>query len=119
MQNIECTTGVLQELMYMLSRFISARGLFEFVLDGLMKDISIDVDAIRGILQENNELRKLSIRNANEIKSESHEELIIMIGDLIRSYPSKLTELDFGGLGGSVEQGIKLLEAVYEKGMQL
>ena len=89
----------------MLSRFISAKGLFEFVLDGLMEDTVIDVGAIRGILQETNELRKLSVRNVNKVKSESHEELTTMIGDLIRSYPSRLTEIDFGGIGGSAEQG--------------
>ena len=50
MQNIRCTTGVLQELMYMLSQFISARGLTEFVLNGLMKDTVIDVGAMLGIL---------------------------------------------------------------------
>ena len=42
----------------MLSRFISARGLFEFVLDGLSKDTVIDVGAMRGMLEETNELRK-------------------------------------------------------------
>ena len=67
----------------MLSRFISASGLFEFVLDGLMNDTVIDVGAMRGILEETNELRKLGVRNAKEIKSESHNELIAMIGDLI------------------------------------
>ena len=87
----------------MLSRFISARGLFEFVLDGLMKDTVIDVGAMRGMLQETSELRKLSVRNVNEIKSESHDELITMIRDLIQSQPPRLEELDFRGLGGSAE----------------
>ena len=103
----------------MLSQFISASGLFEFVLDGLMKDTVIDVGAMRGMLEETNELRKLSVRNANEIKSESHDELITMIRDLIQSQPPILIEIDFYGLGGSAEQGIKLLEAIYETGMQL
>ena len=85
MQDIKCTTEVLQELMYMLSRFIGARGLSEFVLDGLEKDIVIDVGAMRVILGETNELIKLSVRRANAIKSKSHEELITMIGDLIQS----------------------------------
>ena len=57
--------------------------------------------------------------NANEIKSESFDELITIIGDLIQSQPSKLTELDFGGFGGSAEQGNRLLEAIYESRMQV
>ena len=56
----------------MLAQFISDNGLAEFVLDGLKKDIGIDLSAMRHILEENNELRKLGIRNAKEIKSESH-----------------------------------------------
>ena len=75
--------------------------------------------AIRHILQETHELRKLSIRNAKEIKSESLDELITMIGDLIQSQPPRLTELDFGGIGGSTVQGNRLLEAIYETGMQV
>ena len=70
MSNIECTTGVLKELMHMFSRFISARGLSEFVLDGLMKDTVIDVGAMRGILEASSELRKLSLRNANWTQSD-------------------------------------------------
>ena len=69
----------------MFSRFTSAKGLAEFVLDGLKKDIVIDVGAMRGILEETNELIKFSVRRANKIKSESHNELITMIGDLIQS----------------------------------
>ena len=103
----------------MLSRFISAGGLFELVLDGLEDDTVIDVGAMRGILEETNELRKLSVRNVDKIKSESHGELITMIGDLIQSQPPRLTELDFGGIGGSAEQGNRLLEAIYETGMQV
>ena len=103
----------------MLSQFISASGLFEFVLDGLKKDTVIDMGAMRGMLEETNELRKLSVRNTNEIKSESHDELITMIGDLIQSQPPRLIEIDFYGLGGSAEQGNKLLEAIYETEMQL
>ena len=105
--------------MHILPRFISDNGLSEIVMDGLKKDIVIDLDAIRRILEETQVLRKLSIRNANEIKSESHDELITMIGDLIQFQPPILTELDFGGLGGSAAQGFKLLKAIYETGMQL
>ena len=67
----------------MLAQFISDKGLAEFVLDGLKKDKVIDVGAMRHILQKTHELRKLSIRNAKEIKSESHNELITLIRDLI------------------------------------
>ena len=101
----------------MLPQFIGDSGLSEFVLDGLKKDIVIDVGALRDILQETNELRKLSIRNANEIHPESLGELINMISDLIWSHPSKLTDLDFGGIGGSAEQGSQILEAINETGI--
>ena len=74
-------------------------------MDGLKKDIVIDVGALRDILKETNELRKLSIRNANEMHPESLGELINMIIDLILSSPPKLTELDLCRVGGSAEQG--------------
>ena len=105
MQNIDCSAGVLQELMQMLPQFIGDSGLSEFVLDELKKDIVIDVSALRDILRETDELRKLSIRNVNEMQAESFGELINMIFDLIRSSPPRLMELDFGGIGGSAEQG--------------
>ena len=89
----------------MLPQFIGDSGLTEFVLDGLKKDIVIDVGALRNILEETNELRKLSIRNANEMHPESLGELINMIIDLILSSPPKLTELDLSRIGGSAEQG--------------
>ena len=38
--------------MQMLPQFIGDIGLFEFVLDGLKKDIVIDVGALRDILKE-------------------------------------------------------------------
>ena len=89
----------------MLPQFIGDSGLSEFVLDELKKDIVIDVSALRDILQKTDELRKLSIRNVNEIHPESLGELINMIIGLILSSPPRLTELDFGELGGSAEQG--------------
>ena len=103
----------------MLPRFISDDGLSEFVLDGLKKDIVIDLDAMRRILEETQVLRKLSIRNANEIKSESHGELITMIADLIHFQPPRLTEIDFDGIGGSAEQGNQILEAIYGAEIQI
>ena len=103
----------------MLSQFIGDHGLSEFVIDGLKKDIVIDVGAMRDILEETHELRKLSLRKIKGIHPESLEELITLIGDLIQSEPPRLTELDFGGIGGSAEQGYKLLEAIYETGMQV
>ena len=42
-----------------------------------------------------------------------------MVGDLIQSQSPRLTELDFGGIGGSAEQGNRLMEAIYEAGMQV
>ena len=74
---------------------------------------------MRHILEEKQEHRKLSIRNANEIKSESLDKLVTIIGGVIQSQPPRLTELDFGRIGGSAEQGNRLLEAIYETGMQV
>ena len=102
----------------MLFQYIGDHGLAEFVIDGLKKGIHVDVGAMRDILEKTSELRKLSLRNANEIKSESLGDLITMIRDLIQSQPPRLTELDFGGIGGSAEQGSNLLEAIYETGTQ-
>ena len=61
--------------------------------------------ALRDILKETKELRKLSIKNANEMHAESLGELINMIIDLILSSLPKLTELDLCRIGGSAEQG--------------
>ena len=69
--------------MYLLSRFIRDSGLSEFILDGLQKDVVIDLDAMRQVLEETNEMTKLAIRNTNEVHPESLEELIAMIADLI------------------------------------
>ena len=119
MMNIECSTGVLQELMYLLPRFISDSGLAEFVLDGLSKDAVIDMGAMAHILEEPHELRKLGIRNINEINAESHGELITTIRDLIQSEPTKLEELDFCAIGGSTEQGGQVLDAIHDSEMQV
>ena len=59
MKNINCSTGVLQELMQLLPRFISDNGLSEFVQDRLKKDAVIGMGAMRRILEETHELRKL------------------------------------------------------------
>ena len=61
--------------------------------------------ALRDILHKTNELRKLSIKNVNNMHPESLRELINMIIDLILSSPPRLTELDLCGIGGSAEQG--------------
>ena len=50
---------------------------------------------------------------------ESLGELISMLGDLIQCQPPRLTELDFGGIGGSAEQGSQILEAIHESGTQV
>ena len=97
----------------MLSQYIGDKGLFEFVFNGLKKGTHIDVGAMRDILKGTHELRKLSLRY---VKGKG---LITMIGDLIRSQPPRLTELDFSGLGGSSKQGDYLLVAIYETGMQV
>ena len=105
--------------MHMLSQFIGENGLSEFVIDGLKQNIVIDMGAMRDILDITHELRKLSLRKTKEIHPESLEELITLIGDLIRSEPPRLTELNLGGIGGFARQGFKLLEAIYESGMQV
>ena len=103
----------------MFFQFINHNGLSEFVIDGLKNGIHVDVGAMRDIFEETHELRKISIRNAKEIHSESLAELLTMIGDLIQSQPPRLTELNFGGIGGSAEQCKNLLEAIYETRMQV
>ena len=119
MVNVDCSTEVLQELMHMLRRFISDHGLSEFVLYGLKKDVVIDLGAMRGILEETYELRRLSIKNMFKVHPESLGELITMIGDLIQFHPPRLTELDFGWIGGSAEQGSQILQAIYEAEIQI
>ena len=92
----------------MLPQFIGANGLseFEFDFSGFSNyKAKIDMSAMRDILAETCELRKLSISNAAKIHSESLGELINMISDLIRCQPQRLTELDFANIGGSAEQG--------------
>ena len=103
----------------MLSQYIGDHGISEFVIDGLKEGMHVDVGAMRDILEETGKLRKLSLRNVSGIKSQSFGELTTMIGDLIQSHPPRLTDLDFGGIGGSAEQGINFLEAIYETGMQV
>ena len=83
MKNIKCTAGVLTELMYLLSQYIRDSGLSEFILDGLQKDVVIDLDAMRQVLEETNEMTKLAIRNINKVHPQSLEELIAMVVDLI------------------------------------
>ena len=82
-QEINCSTGVLQELLWLFSRFISRCSLSEFILDGLARNVVIDLDAMRQVLEETNKMTKLGIRNANKVHPESLEELIAMIVDLI------------------------------------
>ena len=65
----------------MLSRFISQTGLSEFILDGLERDVAIDVGAMRLILERTHKLRKLCIRNVHNVQPESFGELVTMIGD--------------------------------------
>ena len=45
--------------------------------------------------------------------------MIAIICDLIKSEPPRLTDLDFGGIGGSAEEGDQLLEALCDAGMQI
>ena len=86
----------------------------EFVLDGyrLKKDAVIDMGAMRRILEETHELRRLGIRNIRRINSKSHGELITMIRDLLKSEPPKIEELDFFGIGGSAEHWGQVLETI-------
>ena len=105
--------------MELLSQFISEDGLSEFVLDGLKKNLVIDMGAIQHILEETRELRRLSVRNVAAINAKSLGELITMICDLIKSEPPNLEELDFSGLGGSAEQGNQIMESLYDLEMQV
>ena len=67
----------------MIPRFISDYGLSEFVLNGLEKDILIDMGAMRHILEETHELKKLRISNVDKANPESSSKLIAMVLDLI------------------------------------
>ena len=69
--------------MHLLPRFISDRGLSEFILDGLEKDVMIDIGAMRHILEETHELKKLRISNVDKANPESSSKLIAMVLDLI------------------------------------
>ena len=74
-------------------------------MDGLKKGSVIDLRAIRRILEETHELRKLSIKNVSGVHPESLDELISIAGERIRSHLPKLIELDLGSIGGNAEQG--------------
>ena len=75
--------------------------------------------AMKHILEETDELTKLSIKNASKIDAKSFTELITLICDLIQSEPPKLEELDFGSFGGSADQGKQVLEAIYDSEIQV
>ena len=105
--------------MFLLPRFIIRYGLTVFVLDGLESGTVVDRCALSHILEQTNELRTLSIRNTSEIEAESLSKMISMLGDLIKSVPPRLTDLDFSGIGGSAQDGDQLLKALYDSEMQI
>ena len=95
----------MQELLYFFPRFINSYGLAEFVIDGVRSGIEVDSGAIRHILEQTNELTKLSLRNTENIYTESIGNLIDIVSDLIKSMPPRLRELEFARVGGSTKQG--------------
>ena len=95
----------MQELLYFFPRFINSYGLTEFVIDGVRSGIEVDSGAIRHILEQTNELTKLSLRNTENIYTESIGNLIDIVSDLIKSMPPRLRELEFARVGGSTKQG--------------
>ena len=76
--------------------------------------MEIDPCALRHILGQTNELKKLSIRNTESIESESIGDLIKIVSDLIMSKPPRLRELNLTSIEGSAEQGGEILMALYD-----
>ena len=72
------------------------------------------IPKLRHILEQTNELTKLSIRNTNRIDTESIGSLISIVSDLIHSRPPRLRKLNFDSIGGSAEQGEQILMALYD-----
>ena len=57
----------------------------------------------------------MSIRHTEGINEDSLGQLISFLSGLLRGNETpRLTELDFGGLGGTTEQGEDVLDAIYE-----
>ena len=54
-----------------------------------------------------------------KINNESIQNLAVLIFNIIRAEPPKLTEFDFCRLGGSAEQGQEILEALYDTRLQI
>ena len=81
--------------------------------------MEIDSGAMRHILDQTNELEKLSIRNTSSIDTESIGNLINIISDLIKSMPPRLKELDLTRIEGSASHGEQILEALYNSQLQI
>ena len=91
---------------------MNSNGLSELVVDGVKAGMEIESGALRHILEQTNELTKLSIRNTESIDAESIDNLINIVSELIHSVPPRLRELDFVSIGGSAEQGEQILMAL-------
>ena len=82
---------------------MNIHGLSEFAIDGVKYGMEIDSSALRHILEQTNELTKLSIRNTQSIEMESIGNLINIVSDLIMSMPPRLRELDLASIESSAE----------------
>ena len=87
----------------LLPRHISNNGLSEFVLDRLPARVILDVDAVKRILENSNDLNRFDLTNLIEIDRSSLDRLIDMSCDMILTHPPKLTEINLKGLGISPE----------------
>ena len=63
---------------------MNSNGLSELVVDGVKAGMEIDSGAMRHILDQTNELEKLSIRKTSSLETESIVNLINIIRDLSR-----------------------------------
>ena len=93
---------------------MNIHGLSEFTIDGVKYGMEIDSGALRHILEQTNELRKLSIRNTESIEMESIGNMINIVSDLIMSMPPRLRELDLASIEGSAEHSEQIITALYD-----
>lgn len=71
--------------------------------------------AFSHILENTFYLSKLSIKHTEGIEKDSLDQLISFLCGLLRGNEApELTELEFGGLGGTTAQGEDVLDAIYE-----
>ena len=118
-KNIKCSSITLQELFNLLPKYFRENGLTELLIDRLPTGIVIDDRALKHLLRLTNNLKKLSFRHLEAINKESLQNVILKIANILLAEPPNLTELDFCRLGGSDEEGLEILEAIYETDLKI